>query len=648
MRPVIYKLFLFVFFIAVVILKANAQTCNGSLGDPVINETFGAGTGNGPPLAAGITTLNYVTGGCPDDGSYTIVNSVNLNNSCHPTWQMVTRDHTGDPNGYMMLVNASQTPDVFFIQQAHGLCPGTTYEFAAWILNLITSAAATAGTSEPSITFSIETLGGAVLATYNTGTIPPTATPTWVQYGKFFTTPPGVSDVVVRMINNAPGGNGNDLILDDITFRACGPILQAGIATATGPVTQSLCAGNNASYTLQAAYTTGLINPVFQWQSNINGAGWIDMPGQTTNTLNVSYTNVTTGTYQYRFGASELANVGSPACRVYSNVVEFDAYALPVVAVSPTQAICEGGSIQLSASGGVSYQWSGPGLVATSQNPVTINNITPAQAGNYTVVVTSPQNCSVTATAQVIVYPKVTATVSANPTICQGQSTTLNASGGTTYLWSPSKGLSDTTSSGPVANPLDTTTYTVRVSNANGCFDTKSVTVNVLQKPVANAGTKKVIFEGQSVKLTASTKGDVSNVYWTPTDYLDNPNTLNPVASPVKDITYTLHVLSANNCGSDTSSVFVRVYNKIIIPNTFSPNKDGINDFWNIDALITYPNCLVTIFNRYGTQIYKSTGYSTPWNGTYKGLPIPVGTYYYVIDLQVGTPKLSGWVFVVR
>jgi gliding motility-associated-like protein len=648
MRSIIYSLFFAVLFITAMPLTVSAQTCNGSLGDPVINETFGAGIGIGPALAAGVTTMNYVSNNCPNDGSYSIVNAANINNNCHPTWQNVTQDHTGNANGYMMLINASQQPDVFYIQQAHGLCPGTTYEFAAYILNLIKLSANTATTSHPSITFSIETLGGTVLATYNTGTIAPTANPSWGQYGRFFTTPANVTDVVVRMINNAPGGNGNDLILDDITFKPCGPDLRAGIGTPIGAVNQPLCAGNTASYTLKASYTAGFNTPVFQWQSNIKGAGWTDMPGQTTNTLTVTLTNVTAGTYQYRFGAAELQNMSSPGCRVYSNLIEMDVNPLPVITVAASQSVCEGGTIQLVASGGATYQWTGPNLPATNQNPVTINNISLAAAGTYTVTATSAQNCSSTATSQVIVYPKVTASVSANTTICQGQSTMLSAGGGTTYRWSPSKGLSDSTVANPVASPVDTTTYTVTVSNANGCFDTKTVTVNVSKKPVANAGSKKIIFEGQSVKLNGSTKGSISTVYWTPTDYLDNPNSLTPIATPLKDITYTLHVLSANNCGSDTSSVLVRVYNKIVIPNTFSPNKDGVNDYWDIDALITYPDCLVTIFNRYGQQVYRSIGYSAPWNGTYKGAPLPASTYYYIIDLKNGTPKLSGWVFIVR
>jgi gliding motility-associated-like protein len=98
----------------------------------------------------------------------------------------------------------------------------------------------------------------------------------------------------------------------------------------------------------------------------------------------------------------------------------------------------------------------------------------------------------------------------------------------------------------------------------------------------------------------------------------------------------------------DTSSIFIRVYQKITIPNTFTPNNDNNNDTWVINALVTYPNCSMLVFNRYGQQVFKSTGYAKPWDGTYEGKPVPAGAYYYVLDLKDNKPPLSGCVMVVR
>jgi len=246
------------------------------------------------------------------------------------------------------------------------------------------------------------------------------------------------------------------------------------------------------------------------------------------------------------------------------------------------------------------------------------------------------------------VVPKVVPSISAPVAICAGESTQLSASGGLYYKWTPSTGLDHDDIPSPLATPLQTTTYKVTISN-NGCADsTKSVTVTVNQNPVAKAGGNKIIFEGQSVKLDGSISGDnITDHYWTPATFLDDPKSLTPIATPTDNITYTLNLIS-QTCGSSTSSVFVRVYKKITIPNTFSPNNDGINDNWNIKELFTYPECVLFVYNRYGKQVYQSTGYAKPWDGTYAGSPLPAGTYYYVLDLKNGTPKISGWVLIIR
>ncbi|MDB5130940.1 MAG: hypothetical protein JWR02_689 [Mucilaginibacter sp.] len=643
------KIFLFAICI-LFFLKVDAQkTCTGSLGDPVINQDFGAGANPGAALANGISNMTYTSSNCPNDGEYTIANSLVSPGNCHPdTWHSVTSDHTGNPNGYMMIVNASFQPSIFFTQTATGLCPNTTYEFSSYILNLIRLAVSGPNVIEPNITFSITTASGQILAIDSTGTIPPTDVPTWVKYGVFFTTPANVSDVIVTMTNNAPGGNGNDLILDDITFRPCGPIIQAGFASIAGPAGQELCQGNNAAYVLKAK-VIGNNSPSYQWQFNNNGNGWTDIAGKNADSLTVNIVNTVPGSYQYRLGVANGSNISSVQCRTYSSPLIVNVNPLPVVAAIPPQTVCEGYTLTLTAAGGASYIWSGPNMANSTQNPLIINNVTPADAGNYSVQVISNKGCAAAPVQTTVkVVPKVVASVSNSATVCAGGPTTLAASGGLYYKWTPSTGLDHDDTPNPVATPLQTTTYSVNVSN-DGCNDdTKSVTVTVLQTPIANAGSNKVIFEGQSVKLNGTLKGDsITSVYWTPATNLDNSALLTPIASPTDNTTYTLNIVS-KSCGTATSTVFVRVYKKITVPNTFSPNNDGINDYWNIEALITYPESLLTVYDRYGQKIYQSTGYAKPWDGTGNGAPLPNGTYYYVIDLKNKTPKIAGWVLIVR
>jgi len=654
MRIIKLKIFLLAICSAF-ILNIHAQTCNGSLGDPVINEDFGSGSNPGPPLPSGVTNMMYTTSNCPNDGQYTIANSLTGAGNCHPeTWYNVPTDHTGNKNGYMMIVNASYQPSVFFTQTANGLCPNTTYEFSAYILNLCIPGFLTASFSQPNITFSIETTSGQVLQTANTGTITPTGYNQaiqqlpWKQYGTYFTTPANVSDVVVVMTNNAPGGNGNDFVLDDITFRACGPVILEGFSSTTGPASQSLCQGGNASYTLKTQVISNG-TPAYQWQGNYYGNGWGDIAGKTTDSLNLAFTNAIPGVYQYRLGVSNGSGITDVACRVYSPPLTVTVNPLPIVPAIAPQAVCEGNTLTLAASGGASYTWTGPNMAPSSQNPLVINNVSPANAGTYTVVALSDSGCAAAPVqASVSVIPKVVAGISNDVALCAGESTQLMASGGLYYKWTPSTGLNNDSIPNPVAAPSQTTTYNVSISNG-GCVDsTKSVMVTVNQNPGADAGSNITLYQGQSAKLNGAIKGDnITSYYWTPSTFLDNPNSLTPITTPTQNITYTLTAVS-QTCGAATSSVFVKVYEKITIPNAFSPNNDGINDYWDIKKLDTYSDCTVFVYNRYGQQVFQSTGYARPWDGTFNGSPLPEGTYYYIIDLKDATPKIAGWVLIVK
>jgi gliding motility-associated-like protein len=86
----------------------------------------------------------------------------------------------------------------------------------------------------------------------------------------------------------------------------------------------------------------------------------------------------------------------------------------------------------------------------------------------------------------------------------------------------------------------------------------------------------------------------------------------------------------------------------IVIPNLFTPNGDGINDYWNIKSLNFFPQCMVSVYSRSGGLVFQSHGYPKPWDGTRNGNPLPVGTYYYVISPQNDLPKLSGYVVILR
>jgi gliding motility-associated-like protein len=622
---------------------SHAQVCTGSLGDPVVDVTFGAGSNPGNPLLAASTTYSFTNSTCPMDGSYTVVNSTSgcFSNS----WYNIGEDHTpNDNNGYMMLVNASFNPGDFYVDTVKNLCSNTKYEFAAWIMNVQYPTQCGGNPIVPKLVFNIETTTGVVLGTYSTGNILSPGTPEWKQYGLFFTTPINTSSVVIRLTNTAPGGCGNDLALDDITFRPCGPTVTS--ASSSNQTVVDMCTGSVNNVPLAATIGSGYIAPSMQWQvSKDNGVSWADITGAVTLSYLVNETAV--GVYKYRLSVSEGNNIGIANCRVASNPVTVTIHDLPLATASGNSPVCEKALVNLTASGGAAYLWSGPaGFSAAVSAPSFIaqNN----SSGQYNVTVTDQFGCKNTAAVTVVANPKPIVVVSATQKICEGDSVRLQASGGLSYLWSPALGLSAIDIANPMANPVDTTIYSVVVSNTINCTDTGMIIVNVLKKPTANAGPDKILLKGQSVLLEGIVGGSGVSFSWTPVTYLNNPLLEQPIATPLNDMLYSLEVVSAANCGIASDEVFVKVYNDIYVPTAFSPNNDGLNDTWRIEALVAVPNAKLMVYNRFGTIVFETTGNSREWNGTYKGQALPTGSYVYMIDLKNGRPIKKGTVMILR
>jgi gliding motility-associated-like protein len=183
-----------------------------------------------------------------------------------------------------------------------------------------------------------------------------------------------------------------------------------------------------------------------------------------------------------------------------------------------------------------------------------------------------------------------------------------------------------------------------------GCnSDTIVKAVSVYPVPGVNAGPDIFILQGGQKTLQASVTGGSGYQYlWTPSTGLDNPNILQPVASsPVTEITYTLTVTAAGGCSATDEMIVKRLENPII-PNAFSPNNDGINDTWMIRYIDSYAESTINIFDRYGRQVFAGKGSSRPWDGTQNGRPVPVGVYYYIIDLKIGKPPVTGSVTIIR
>ncbi len=623
------------------------QQCNGSLGDPIVNISFGAGTNPGVPLSAAATGYLFSATDCPPDGSYTV--RTRTTGCFGNTWHNVPADHTGNSDGYFMLVNAALTPSSFYVDTVRGLCGGSKYEFSAWIMNVILPSACGGNPTKPRLTFSIEKTDGTVLQSSSSGDIATLPVPAWQQYALIFTTPIAVSDIVLRIKNDAPGGCGNDLALDDIGFRPCGPQLTPSIVGE--PVNPAnLCEGNSRSFTFSCNVSAGFTAPVFQWQQRFNSGLWTDILLENNTTLTRFFSaNATPGSYEFRLAVAETGNLGSSQCRITSLPVGVQINTRPVPVASISGAACEGATATLTGTGGTVYAWTGPAGYTSSNANAIITNIQPSQAGIYNLSVTNAGGCTASTFVNVAVNPSpVALTTTPAVSICTGDSVLLNVSGGSSYRWVPSLGLSSPTIQNPKSSPPSDVLYSAIVSNQFACADTAFVNVKVFTKAIANAGPDRLCVSTQSVQLLGSISGDYAGFYWTASPYLSNPLLLQPLSKPPADTFFILHAISQNGCGSTSDTVFVKVYSDIFIPNAFSPNGDGINPVWNIPALAAYPDFELKVFNRYGAVVFENKKLPVPWDGTYKKQPLPSGAYVYIISINGGKQNFKGTVTIIR
>ncbi len=307
---------------------------------------------------------------------------------------------------------------------------------------------------------------------------------------------------------------------------------------------------------------------------------------------------------------------------------------------APSCTNTDNGAITLTVSGGI------PGYTFDWDNGEITQNLDSLFPGIYTVTVTDDVNCSVTLIVAVNEQVVIDASCGPDVTICIGSEVQLQATGGSGYQWSPSSGLNYDDIDNPVATVTTTTTYVVVVTNFS-CVDSDTITINVNPLPVVDAGAGAYILAGTSVQLQASGAGTNGTYSWTPPDGLDNPDISNPIASPVETTYYFVTGTDENGC-SATDSLTVEVSVAIVFPDGITPNGDGTNDTWIIDFINEYADAVVMIYNRWGQELFYSKGYGTPWDGKYKGKDLPVGTYYYVIDLHNGTDPYTGPITIAR
>lgn len=504
--------------LAIMAMLLNSKTQAQSLGDPIVNITFGSGTATHAgalPADSGYTSYTYSSADFPNDGSYTIERTTNTPN----TW-WTTTDHTGNTNGYMMVVNASLSKtDYFYKRQVTGLCGATTYQFSAWVGNLLKSQ----DNSPPNITFSILNPDGTPIQSYNTGAIPLNTTGfKWVQETFTFTLPAGVSSVIIQMTNNSAGGApANDLALDDITFRPYGSPI-AAVFNQSASTAQTTCAGTTQTVTVSSTTTlaTGYVQKLQMLVNNI----WTDLSAASTNTSFTATSPTVAGIYYYRLVTALADNVSSAQCVVGSNQLSLTVQAGATAAFTVADTTCLGNATvftdQSISAGATITNWLwdfGDGKSSTLQNP----SHTYTQSGRQIVrlTITNSNGCiSVTDPDTIYISTPPTAKFSMPLTGCVMQPITIidQSTPGegtiTSWLWDYGDGTPTETKTDnlPFTHTFATaaaTPYTVTlvVTGKGSCPVRKTNTITINAIPIVNFGLPSVCQTDFYASFTDST-----------------------------------------------------------------------------------------------------------------------------------------------
>ncbi|MBI3718699.1 MAG: PKD domain-containing protein [Sphingobacteriales bacterium] len=301
-----------------------------------------------------------------------------------------------------------------------------------------------------------------------------------------------------------------------------------------------------------------------------------------------------------------------------------------------------------------------------NSNTSTVKNPTHnySALGPYTVTstVTSKDGCVSTASKQLVdVFPQPLANFNAVTEVCVGKEISFtDLSSGVVrdlnkWEWNFGDG-SKSAAQNPKHTYKDAGEYTatLNVYTTEGCISNlASKQINIRPYPAITAGPDLFVLQDgektiQSSIVSTSPYGSITAYQWSPGSYLTATNILSPtIIHPKDDITYILKATGTGGCMS-SDTVFVKVLKSLVIPNTFTPNGDGVNDKWEIQYLDSYPGCVVEIYNTVGQLLFRSIGYANKWDGRYNGNPLPVGTYYYVIDPKNNRKPIAGYVTILR
>ncbi|MCO5948557.1 gliding motility-associated C-terminal domain-containing protein [Mucilaginibacter flavidus] len=330
---------------------------------------------------------------------------------------------------------------------------------------------------------------------------------------------------------------------------------------------------------------------------------------------------------------------------VPSKEVSVDFVSLPAPVIIPDKpSYCIGDNATLSipvpADPAYTIKWFKDNVLLPAANNTT--SLPASIAGDYTVSIVSNHpnsdgtTCSQTSAAQSISFnppPTISIQKIIKTTLCDGQTVDLKVSyNNGTVKWS----TGDTNDQITVSSPG---TYKATVTSSAGCPSDASVDVLFFSNPVLNIANAELC-EASHKTVTLTAPAGLQTYVWN-----GQPGGETFIAYHAQTVTLT--VTDVNGCQATQEILVTDDCPDVKVPNTFTPNNDGVNDTWEISGLAYDPTAVVKVFTRYGQEIYESKGYGKPWNGEYRGKKLAAGVYYYIITIKNGKQTFSGPVTII-
>jgi gliding motility-associated-like protein len=381
--------------------------------------------------------------------------------------------------------------------------------------------------------------------------------------------------------------------------------------------------------------TSGCINSILLLNAGTNSDSvyWYNKSGQlVANSGQLSH--LIQDTVEFKL---EVINIHG--CKSFDSITIY-MHPLPDVFAGHDTLICPQSSIEIGPSeekSGYTYTWQ-PAIYlddSTIANP----KATPEESMEYVLTVTDNNSCTNKDSVYITVNSASDIDAGGNKFVCRGEPVMLGGDPTATgsmlpydYTWLPENGLDNNKAPNPTILSCDSSTsYQLIVKTGDCIVDTLSVWINTLELPIINTSDDVVIGYQGSTEIWA-TGGKKYN--WEPDNGLSNNAISNPVASPETTTLYTVHATDTNGCMS-SSQVQVTIQNEIFVPNLFTPNDDGKNDFFLVYGTgIEYIH--LKIFAPEGILVYETTDREeatvTGWDGKYNGKPLRPGKYLWIME----------------